>query len=281
MTKAAEDLFVAQSSVSAAVAHLERELKVQLFLRVHAKGLVLTPAGTELLAGVHRVFDDLGRSFDQISGGAAGAVGVLDVICFATLSPFYLPSVLADLRAHHPDLEVRVEEATGTRIAEALERGSAEVALSYKLGLGSQITTELLETRPPFAVLSRGHRLASRQAVGLEELAGEPMVLLDLPLSRDYFLDLFRVKGLSPDVRFRTTSFETVRSLVAEGHGFALMHQRTRVNETYSGQLLVTIPLTGAVEPLDVVLATKAGRLTNRRVEVFAEACRRVTADAG
>lgn len=49
ITLASERLCISQPSISTAISHLEREFGVQLFVRHHAQGLSLTPAGHKIL----------------------------------------------------------------------------------------------------------------------------------------------------------------------------------------------------------------------------------------
>ena len=60
MTGAGRTSHVSQSAVSLAVAELERELGTQLFIRHHASGLSLTPAGRRVLAGARELLADDG-----------------------------------------------------------------------------------------------------------------------------------------------------------------------------------------------------------------------------
>ena len=73
---------------------------------------------------------------------------------------------------------------------------------------------------PPRAILAADHRLARRRAVSLRELVDEPMVLLDLPHSREYFLSLFRACNLEPRIVHRTRSYDMVRGLVGPDEFF-------------------------------------------------------------
>ena len=62
MTEAARELFVAQSAVSAAVGQLEQQVGTQLFIRQRSKGLVLTPAGVQLLGDARALMPFTGRT---------------------------------------------------------------------------------------------------------------------------------------------------------------------------------------------------------------------------
>lgn len=274
MTRAAEDLFVAQSAVSSAVAHLERELGVQLFIRRHAKGLILTAPGRELLLRARQTLTALAESLESIAGDAQAFWGPLHVVCFSPIAPFYLPSILAGLKVDHPGLEVHVTEAVAGEVGEYLESGRAEVALTYDLALGDGIERDVLAEIRPYAALPASHRLAGAASVRLADLADEPMILVDLPYSRDYFTGVFTERGMQPNVQYRSSSYETVRAMVAMEHGYSLLHQRPATDSTYAGGSVRAVPIADDIRPLRVVVAGLQSVRTSRRAQAFAERCR-------
>lgn len=280
MTRAAEDLYVAQSAVSSAVAHLEKELGVQLFIRRHAKGLILTAAGKELLLRARQTLTALAESLESIAGEAQAFWGPLHVVCFSPIAPFYLPSILAGLKRDHPGLEVHVTEAVAGEVSEYLESGRAEVALTYDLALGDGIDRDVLAEIHPYAALPAAHRLAGEASVKLADLVDEPMILVDLPFSRDYFIGVFTERGLQPNVQYRSSSYETVRAMVAQDHGYSLLHQRPATDSTYAGGRVVAVPLADEVRPLRVVVASLQSMRMSRRAGAFAERCRAVVTGA-
>lgn len=280
MTRAAEDLYVAQSAVSSAVAHLEKELGVQLFIRRHAKGLILTAAGKELLLRARQTLTALAESLESIAGEAQAFWGPLHVVCFSPIAPFYLPSILAGLKRDHPRLEVHVTEAVAGEVSEYLESGRAEVALTYDLALGDGIDRDVLAEIHPYAALPAAHRLAGEASVKLADLVDEPMILVDLPFSRDYFIGVFTERGLQPNVQYRSSSYETVRAMVAQDHGYSLLHQRPATDSTYAGGRVVAVPLADEVRPLRVVVASLQSMRMSRRAGAFAERCRAVVTGA-
>lgn len=280
MTRAAEDLYVAQSAVSSAVAHLEKELGVQLFIRRHAKGLILTAAGKELLLRARQTLTALAESLESIAGEAQAFWGPLHVVCFSPIAPFYLPSILAGLKRDHPGLEVHVTEAVAGEVGEYLESGRAEVALTYDLALGDGIDRDVLAEIHPYAALPAAHRLAGETSVKLADLVDEPMILVDLPFSRDYFIGVFTDRGLQPNVQYRSSSYETVRAMVAQDHGYSLLHQRPATDSTYAGGRVVAVPLADEVRPLRVVVASLQSMRMSRRAGAFAERCRAVVTGA-
>jgi DNA-binding transcriptional LysR family regulator len=259
MTRAAENLLVAQSAVSSSIAQLERAVGVQLFIRKPAKGLILTAAGERLHHEARSLLTRLDEAIELARGQETEVRGVLTLACFVTLMPFYVPGLLSQLRSQHPNLRVDVIETDLDGMLDALRSGRAQLGLGYDFGFDASIRTHEVAQAEPYVILPEKHRLAGRASITLSQLAGEPMVLLDLPLSRDYFLDMLSAAGIEPEIRYRSGNYETVRSLVAQGHGFSILNQRPVSSGTYDGGSVVAMPISNNARALPVVIASLNG----------------------
>jgi len=111
-------------------------------------------------------------------------------------------------------------------------------------------------------------------SIDLEDLVREPLALLDLEPSREYFLSLFRDRGLEPTIAFRTKSLEMVRGFVGHGLGYSILATKPANNMTYDGRALVARPLSMAVANSKLVLATLASRKSSPMALEFAAHCR-------
>jgi len=131
---------------------------------------------------------------------------------------------------------------------------------------------------PAQAVLPADHRLARRRKVGLADLAAEPLVLLALPRSREYFLSLFHALGLAPAIAYETPSHEMLRGLVANGYGCALMHSRPDSDQAPDGKRLAYRALADPVRPERLGLARVARNRPTRMAEAFRATCARALA---
>ena len=274
LTQAARRLAVSQPSLSAAIAQLEAGFGVQLFLRRRAQGLTLTPAGRRFLGSARGLLERAGALEAEAQGLGAGLDGPLEIGCFVTLAPFFLPRLLGAFAARYPTVELGFREGDIRRLQDELTAGAIELALVYDLDLDERVEAEPMAAVAPHALISAGHRLAAGASVSLAALAEEPMVLLDLPHSREYFQSLFRARGAMPRIRYRTANFEMVRGLVAHGHGFSLLNLKPAVKRSYDGGRLAVLPLADAVPPLPIVLARLRGVRLTARAEAFAESCR-------
>ncbi len=274
MTQAATNLLVAQSAVSSAVAQLETQVGAQLFIRMRSKGLALTPAGQQLLGDARSVLGNLDEALDAARGMDEQVRGTIRIAFFVTLAPFLLADVMSVLAERHPHLDVDVVEVDADEAREALRSGRAEMAVSYDFAFGDEMRREIVTTVGPHVVLPDGHALTARSRVPLRELARDKLILLDLPHSREYFLDVMRGAGVEPIVGHRSRGYETVRSLVAKGYGYSILNQRPRHDFTYDGRRVVTRPIADEVPGLPLVVATLRSVRATARVRAVADAVR-------
>ena len=278
MTQAAARLRVSQSAVSTAMAELERTLGAQLFLRNRSTGLKLTSTGRKFAIEVKPFLDQADALFESTYDQAEALTGELVVGVFSPLASFRLPVILQAFEARHPGVDVRFLEADLATLHAALKEGRCDLALMYGHGLGPGFTNQVLERVPPHVIVSADHTLANSptQDVALSDLAGEPLILLDLPHSREYYESLFALAGMTPNIRHRFSGYETVRSFVARGHGYALLNQRVHNDVPYSGGRVVPLRLTDEFPPSEVMVVRLSDIVPTRRALAFENSCRRL-----
>jgi len=279
VTKAASLVHVSQPSISAAIAHLEAVFGLQLFIRHHAQGLSLTPAGRRLLGEAKRLLTQAEGLHQTASELGESLAGQLDVGCFTTLAPILMPALIKDFCARYPRMQIRCHEAHQEDLLDGLMGGRFEVGLTYDLHLGDDFAFDPVASFPPYAILPPEHPLAERGRVSIAELIEEPMVLLDLPHSRDYFSSIFLALGLEPRIEHRTASPHMVRGLVANGFGYSLLNARLKHDRALDGKPFRAVPLSDEIEPLRVGIVTPADSTPTRAAAAFAEHCHSAWAD--
>lgn len=243
MTGSAKEMNVSQSSVSGAIGELEEIVGVPLLVRHHARGVSLTPAGSSLVNDA-RLLLNHARDFEKRALSLSDAIrGEIAFGCFVTLAPRFMPTLLARFAQAYPGIEVKLFEGSQDEIVEMLLSGYIELGLSYHSALRPEIAAEYFGELPPHALLATNHKLAKRRSVGLAELSRERFILLDLPFSREYFLNLFRQVGVTPQIAFRFSSPELIRGLVAHGHGFTIHNAISKTMMTNDGTPIAVIPI--------------------------------------
>ena len=273
VTAAARTLRISQPTISLAIGQIEDELGVELFVRRHARGIALTPAGTQVLREARKLLANADDFMAAASETGAPERGVLQLGCLSYLAPRFLGALLRETAVHHPGIEIEILEGGHDELVEELSSGRIEVALTYDLLLTDRLRTRQLLELPPYLLVPARHRLVRRGAVYLREIIEEPCILLDLPISQDYFGSLFGGLGLRPNVRHRSKSVETVRSLVANGLGYTILNQIAKSTATYDGRSVRAIALLDDLRPARVVAAYLAGTRPRPVAELFAGFC--------
>lgn len=275
VTLAAERCFITQPAASSAIAQLERALDVQLLIRQHAHGIAPTDAGRALLVDARnllRAAADLDRLASALGNEIAGT---LHLGCLVTLAPLLLPALSQRFLRVHPAVRFAFVESGQDELLRLLQIGDLAMALTYDLGIAAAIAFEPLVSLPPRLLVSADHRFAEAASIEIRDLDGEPFVLLDLPISRDYFEALFREANARPEFVYRSPRPDVVRAFVANGVGCTIVNARAGTDVSLDGRRLCEVPIEGLVTPpLRLGMASVAGARETRLAAAFREHCR-------
>ena len=279
IAQAARALNISQPAVAQALDKLEALYGFKLFLRHHARGTELTLQGRAFYGTAQALLRQAARSEEAARAIAAAQAGTIRFACFHTLAPFYLARIAMAHRSRRPGVELQSSELLQDEILSGIDDGSLDLALTYDMGLeGRDLVRSTLADLSPLVLLSAAHPLAKRESLSLTELAEEPFVLFDGPVSGDYFAVFLAEQGIAPPVVHAAGSMESVRCAVASGLGFSLSVMRPKPLLSYDGGELVYIPIAETsgrpATTLKVVLIRKSSPLSSGLLEDFAEICR-------
>lgn len=275
LSEAARRCRVTPSALTLALDELERHLGVQLLIRRKGKGVTVTPAGSRLLVHARGVFGSIEALVSDASDASTALSGRLAVGCFTTLAPFFLPPILATFAGEAPSLTVQASTGSVAELQEGLLQGRVDVGLMYHVDVPVSLEFDPVVEYRPYVLLPADHRFASRDAVTLQEIAAEPMIMLDVPPARHNTESLFRERGLSPDIRHVVAGYEVVRCLVGHGLGCAILFQRPRTTVTYDGHEVTAVEIADAVPGTVVGLCRPKGSPRTARQEALLQFLRR------
>lgn len=281
VTKAAEQANISQPSVSAAISHLETELNVQLFVRHHAQGLSLTAAGTRLLRAAKESLRVAGELYEVAHEVNDHVSGTLNVGTLSTFAPLIAPELWVGFSQRHAAARMSMTEGSEAELMESLRLARIDLALTYDLQRPPDVSFLELARLKSYVIVAAGHRFAQRQSVRLAELIDDPFILIDRPLSRDYFLGLFREVGGTPRVVMETRSYAALRSYVAAGIGYGMMTARPVNMQAENGLPLVYLPIDDVSSTLGFGIASLSELRPSRVAEAFVEYCREIAAGRG
>ncbi|MEM1352299.1 MAG: LysR family transcriptional regulator [Pseudomonadota bacterium] len=274
VARAADRLNVSSPSISSAITQLEDELGISLFVRQHAQGLSLTPGGRRVFEQARQVLSSA-REIANIAADVSGtARGPLAVGCLLTFAQLVLPRLRRGFESGYPDVRIVQKELNQAEILHALQRSEIDIALTYDMDIPTDLNFIGLVRLDPFALLHAGHELADRPSVSIADLADLPMILLDLPISADYFLSLFSAASQQPRIVERTRDMAVMRSLVGNAFGYSIANVRPQSDISPDGSPLVCVPISGPVRSLRMGLLTTHGAEKSRTVQAFIDYAR-------
>jgi DNA-binding transcriptional LysR family regulator len=274
VTLASERINISQPSISGAISQLEAEFGLQLFVRHHAQGLSLTPAGQRLMIAAKALLQQAEDLHSVAYEVARSISGPLHIGSFRTLAPMLVPELCSTFLAQYPAVTLRFAEDDEAALIAKLRRAEINLALTYSIHLTDDIHFEPLAELPTYILLPADDEFATRSSISLSELAERPFILLDMPLSKEYFLSLFLMHNLTPNIVATSQHTDTVRSFVASGFGYSLMTARPLNMCAANGKKLAYVRLEGDHTPMVLGIATLKDLLKTRATESFEQHCR-------
>ena len=223
--RAAEACAVTQSTLSAGLLALERQIDARILDRDGGKRVMFTPLGRELVERARTALGALSAMVEAADAARAPMSGKLRLGVIPTVSPFLLPKLMPALREAFPALRLFLREDTTRNLVDALGDGKLDLAL-LALPCACAGTDTLAVVRDPFyAALPAGHPLASVEMVTAVSMANETLLLLeDGHCLRDQALAACEIeRGDGPGGEFAATSLHTLVQMVAGGLGCTLL----------------------------------------------------------
>lgn len=223
LSGAAEALSYTSSAISQQIAALEREAGVPLLER-RARGVVLTEAGVLLVSHAELILAQLDTAETALRELSELRRGQLRLASFATAGATIVPRAVDEFQLRHPDVDVRVEQATTLEGIARLRQGRLDLVLTVDLEPASDLEIEDLFIDPFRLALHRRHPRARATELRLAELADERWINVPLDTSGgDVLARAFARLGLSVSVAYESDDYTAIHELVGAGLGVALL----------------------------------------------------------
>ena len=213
--KAAERCFVSQPTLSGQLRKLEDELGVILIERTSRK-VLFTPAGDAMARQARKVLKEV-RELKSIGQHFAEPMsGEIHIGFIPTVGPYLLPHIIQDLREHFPKLEFYLYEEQTQVLLKRLEEGELDCLVLAELEGMDGFGSIPLYQEPMWLAVPQHHPEASARAVPLGNLKGKKLLMLaDGHCLRDQAMGFCFAGGIGEGQRFKGTSLETLRNMVA------------------------------------------------------------------
>jgi DNA-binding transcriptional LysR family regulator len=258
VSRAAVELNVSQSSVTAAIQQLETTLGVELFER-RPNGVALTPAGSRFLNHAEHIIAVVNESL-RVSLDAPGRLeGQVRLGLTYTVAGYFIAPLLLRFQRLFPGIKLEAHEGEREEIERDLIDGRADLAviLTSNLAHAGEIGHETLVRSPRRLWLPVDHDLLRLGEVHLADIARQPYIALTVDEAFQTAMRYWDCTPYRPQVLFRTSSVEAVRTMVASGMGVTILSDLVYRQWSLEGQRLETRDIIEPIPSMDVGVAWK------------------------
>lgn len=233
MTKAAEELFIAQPAVSNAIAEIEKNYNVKLFERIN-KRLFLTDEGKGLLIKAQGVIS----AFDEFEEQALNSSKrpLLKIGSSLTIGKQKLPSLLRSLKENFPDIDFQISVNQTTIIENKILNGTLDFAFIQGRPSNQSIKSRLVDCNTLIAVCGKNYPIPD--TVTLKELCKYDLLLReDESVSREFLDHIFALENIAVTPVMESISNQALISAAVQSLGVTIMPEAMLTRQLNSGTL--------------------------------------------
>ena len=269
--KAAEACFVSQPTLSGQIRKLEDELGTALLER-SSRRVLFTDSGLQLVDQAKRILSEVKTFKDMASGQNGVMTGPLHIGFIPTVGPYILPRIIPALKEQFPELELFLHEAQTNQLVDQLEDGKLDCLVLASVAETEQFKEIDVYDEPLSVAVPYGHEWADLEEVDMHDLKGRTVLSLgDGHCLRDQALGFCFAAGAKDDERFKATSLETLRNMVAAGAGITLLPELSLPKEKQKDGVCY-IKASNPVPSRRIVLVYRPGSPLRARFEQLAKA---------
>ena len=214
ITKAADELNIAQPSVSIAIQELEHELGITLFLRKNNK-LFLTEEGSIVLLKVNNLLSTIDTFFKEVIDisdyiNTKVRLGVPPI-----MGTLISPVIYSEIAKKYPYINLEISESTFQQALNQLEDNHIDIAINLVHDIGDSIPKNydneiIYETNIMFFI-SKNHPFANKKMIKREDLKDISLTLLTVGSSHHKILtQLFNKLNIKPNISLQSLELQTI-----------------------------------------------------------------------
>ncbi len=281
-TKAAEELYVSQPTVSKQIAQMERELGVKLFSRSN-QGVQLTFTGQLLCSDFREALSIIDTAIQKTTGELRGQLRIgignmMDINCV-------LPGFLRAFSQVYPEIQLRITSLSFSKLQRGLEGGGLDVIFTYSLEPLKKADQSRMAVTRSHSYLYYSLFLAPRihEQMSLSDFAGKPLLKLREESSdvgtANYYSSVAARSGIHFQHTIEVPDMETLILYLESGLGVCIMGRSYRIN---TNDNIRALDLSES-DRLPAVGTDAIWRKNNQNpsLRLFLDEVRRYTADAG
>lgn len=230
-TRAAEELFLTQPTVSMQIKQLTKSVGLPLFEQV-GKRLFLTEAGRELFGTCRQIFETIAQFEMKVANLKGLKQGQLRLAAITT-AKYFVPRLLGPFCQLYPGIEISLQVTNHERILERMINNMDDLYIISQVPDHLDVNLQPFLDNPLVVFASVNHPLAKEKNIPIERLANEPFIMRE-PGSgtRRAVQSLFDEHDIKVKVKLELGSNEAIKQAIAGGLGISVLSRHTLMPNT-------------------------------------------------
>ncbi len=224
MSRAAEQMFLSQPSISLLVQSLEQDLTCRLFQR-HGPRITLTDEGRallELALPLVEGLESLPEAFHERCDNQV--TGSLNIAAGESTTLYLLPGIVYRFAELYPHIMVTLHNASGTDGLALLRSGAADFAVGPILQIPEDMLFKPLFSYEPVLITPIGHPLAEKDRVTLRDIQPYPLIMPPRQMSTRGVIDIvFQQHNIDYTLKMEAGGWEVIKRYVEMGLGISIV----------------------------------------------------------
>ena len=272
ITKAAEELYVTQPTVSVAIRDLEIEFGISLFYR-KGNQLILTQEGETLYKKATYILqycNELQADYSSM----ARVKPPLRIGIPPMLSTIFFPELLIAFQQEHPEIALILEEYGSVRACNLVQDDTLDLALvnMEQYNIDKFHNTVLANDQVVFCV-SNDHQLADKEVVTTKEMSKESLIFFNADSVQNQLLKMrFETDGYTPNIVMRSSQIYTILQLVKTSKYGSFLY--SSMTDKFASSGIKRIPLDPPIR-IKIGMVWKKGKYISNDMQKFLNFTRR------
>ena len=272
-TAAATKLHLTQPAATWQMKRLEEAYGLQ-FLQRAGKRVSLTEEGKVLLDFAGRILRLAGEAEEALADLRGLPLGTLRIDATYICGDYYLPALLEALHRRHPGIRFQIGIGNSSQVIENTLAQKNDIGICAQDPAHPKLEAHRIMSDLLVGVVGRTHPFARRHAIGLRELAGQPLILRETGSSpRGVVDEMLSRHGVVPTVIMESASTSAIKRFVENGVGMAILSQEVVRKELQDGSLRRVL-FTDAEIAYHFYLIRHKDRWISRALNAFVEMAR-------
>ncbi len=237
-TRAAEELFLTQPTVSAQIKQLTDIVGMPLFEQI-GKRISLTAAGEELYKTAHNMFEQLAlfeMTIADLQGFKKGSLR----ISTASTTMYFMPRFLGPFCHRYPGIDVSMQVMNRENNLERLAENLDDLYVFGQPPENIDVVSQPFLANPLVVVAPRDHPLAGKKKIPLQRLAEEQFIIRETGSGTRMATErLFKQHEIPIRVRLELGSNEAIKQAIIAGLGISVLSAHTLVLDNASGEFSI------------------------------------------